>query len=482
MLSINRLKAEFISRYNNFFDIVAKTEVEIDRGIETACTNGIKISINPEYMDKLSEKEQIFVFAHEMFHIIFDHIARLEGKDPYYWNIATDAVINSILKNEGFTLTENCIKMEDAMNKNAEEVYEQLIKEEENKKDDDKPRDPPPDNEDKKRGNGKPVDSPSSGSNPPDDNDKDNQNDKENSSGGSGNDQNDNKEKDDNKKGNNKSSFTGDVPKNHDKWEEGRKEIEKRRKDEKKDGKDNEKKVIDENKFAQQGKNNKEKDKNKSDGYSGDNGYSTFGGSGAGTGRNPLYGSNDDENIIDWISILEDTLNLERDWNHREIEEDDGILRPRYTFSPAPKTEIIIDTSGSMSDELIRGILGQCKNIINESETSIGFMDSEFSGFYDVNSSSSVDDIMNVKNNGSLFGGGGTASFDEFAACFTDNADNKIVFTDGGSFSPDVPNNVIWVVCSRYKPSGFNPNGGKVIYICDEQYDKLCEVLKGKSR
>ncbi len=478
MLSINRLKAEFISRYNNFFDIVAKTEVEIDYGIETASTNGIKIFINPEYMNKLSEKEQIFVFAHEMFHIIFDHIARLEDKDPYYWNIATDAVINSILKNEGFTLTDNCIKMEDAMNKNAEEIYEQLIKEK--KKDDNKPQETPPDNDNSKRGNGRPVDSPSNNPNPPDDNNKE----KDGEGNSSGSDDSDKNNKKDNEDGNEKgkSSFTGKVPSNHDKWKEGKKEIEKRRKEENNQGNDKEKEKIDENEIAQKGKNTNKK-YNDIDGnqYPGGE-LNPFGGTGAGSGRRPVYGDDDNDNIIDWLSILEDTLNLDRDWNQRQLEEEDGILRPRYVASPTPKTEIIIDTSGSMSDDLIRGIIGQCKNIINESETSIGFMDSEFSGFHDVYSSSSIDDIMNVKNNSYLFGGGGTASFDEFAACFTDNADNKIVFTDGGSSPPRVSNNVIWVVCSRYKPYGFNPNGGKVIYIYGEQYEKLCSSSKGKTR
>lgn len=495
MLSINRLKAEFISRYKNFFDIVAETEVEIDYGIETACTNGIKIFINPEYMNKLSEKEQIFVFAHEMFHIVFDHIARSEGKDPYYWNIATDAVINSILNNEGFVLTENCIKMKDAMNKNAEEIYEQLIKEKEKEKD--KPQETPPDNDNSKRGNGKPVDSPSNNPNPPDDNNKENgkgnssgsdgndnnkEDGKENSSGHDGNDNNNEKKNEDggNEKG--KPSYTGKAPSNHNRWEEGRKEIEKKRKEENKQGNEKEKKKIDENEIAQKGKDNNNRNNNHDGNQLPGGELNPIGGIGAGSGRSPVHGNEDDDNIIDWISILEDTLNLDRDWNQRQLEEENGILRPRYVASPSPKTEIIIDTSGSMSDELIRGILGQCKNIINESETSIGFMDSDFSGFHDVNSGASIDDIMDVKNNGSLFGGGGTASFDEFAACFTDNADNKIVFTDGYASPPQVPNNVIWVVCNRIKPYGFNPNGGKVIYVCGEQYEKLCSSSKGKTR
>ena len=42
--------------------------------------------------------EQIFVFAHEVCHIAFDHILRSEGKVSSIWNISTDAVINAFLK------------------------------------------------------------------------------------------------------------------------------------------------------------------------------------------------------------------------------------------------------------------------------------------------------------------------------------------------------------------------------------------------
>ena len=57
---------------------------------------------NPEFFEKLSDKQKLGVLKHEFYHIIFEHVTgRLppEGMSKV-WNIATDLAINSFLMDE----------------------------------------------------------------------------------------------------------------------------------------------------------------------------------------------------------------------------------------------------------------------------------------------------------------------------------------------------------------------------------------------
>ena len=94
---------------------------------QTAYTDGRDIYFNKTFMDTLDEKEQIFVFAHEMSHIALDHIMRSDGKDPQLWNIATDAVINQELLRDRLLMPEGGINIKDALNHSAEWVYRKLL-------------------------------------------------------------------------------------------------------------------------------------------------------------------------------------------------------------------------------------------------------------------------------------------------------------------------------------------------------------------
>ena len=79
--------------------------------IPTAATDGKTLFINPEFFkDKLKNTdERVFVLAHEVLHVIFQHCPRLKlysergfGPDlkewsPMKWNKATDYIINYML-------------------------------------------------------------------------------------------------------------------------------------------------------------------------------------------------------------------------------------------------------------------------------------------------------------------------------------------------------------------------------------------------
>ena len=126
---IAALKRKMHVKYSFFGSVVASVGYKENKDIPTAGTDGETIYYNPEYLESLSIEDQVFVFAQEVCHIAFNHILRSEGKDPELWNIATDAVINQFLKRDGLKIVEGGVDIEEAINYDAEQLYEKLLQE-----------------------------------------------------------------------------------------------------------------------------------------------------------------------------------------------------------------------------------------------------------------------------------------------------------------------------------------------------------------
>ena len=105
--------------------------VVADDRIGTAATDGHRIIYSPKFFSTLSDEQKQFVFAHEVMHVAFNHILRSKGRNQRLWNIATDSVINQILKNEKLPMTESGVDIAEAVNHSAEEMYEKLLKKKE---------------------------------------------------------------------------------------------------------------------------------------------------------------------------------------------------------------------------------------------------------------------------------------------------------------------------------------------------------------
>lgn len=126
---IAALKRKMLVKYPFFGSVVASVGYKENKDISTAGTDGETIYYNPEYLEKLSVEEQTFIFAHEVCHIAFNHILRSEGKDHELWNIATDGVINQFLKRDGLKMAPGVVDMAEAINYDAEQLYEKLLQE-----------------------------------------------------------------------------------------------------------------------------------------------------------------------------------------------------------------------------------------------------------------------------------------------------------------------------------------------------------------
>lgn len=67
----------------------------VSEEIETACTDGVRITFGIDFLDSLSDSELDFVMMHEILHVVLQHCFRGDVEAPEAYNIAADIVVNS---------------------------------------------------------------------------------------------------------------------------------------------------------------------------------------------------------------------------------------------------------------------------------------------------------------------------------------------------------------------------------------------------
>ena len=180
--------------------------------------------------------------------------------------------------------------------------------------------------------------------------------------------------------------------------------------------------------------------------------------------------------IIDWRYVLREAIKYDVDWSYKNATLEDGVVSANLEEQPMPETEIVLDTSGSINEVLLKNFLRECKNILQHTKLKVGCFDTEFYGFHEIRTEEDIEKMR-------LEGGGGT-NFVVAVGAFSRRVENKIIFTDGKDSMPDMPLDAIWIVFGGEK---INPKGGKVIHIDNEQLERLYNYqmtneTKGRSR
>ena len=75
----------------------------VSEEVETACTDGVRITFGTDFLESLTDAELDFVMMHEILHVVLQHCIRGDVEDPEAYNIAADIVVNSniMLENGG---------------------------------------------------------------------------------------------------------------------------------------------------------------------------------------------------------------------------------------------------------------------------------------------------------------------------------------------------------------------------------------------
>jgi predicted metal-dependent peptidase len=84
-------------RHPFFGNMATRLKVQRADWLPTAAVDGRNLFYNVQFFNAMNNKEIEFVLAHEILHMVFDHLTRREDRDPRLYNIACDYIVNNLL-------------------------------------------------------------------------------------------------------------------------------------------------------------------------------------------------------------------------------------------------------------------------------------------------------------------------------------------------------------------------------------------------
>ena len=345
-MDLNEIRQDLADRYPQWAPLLDTVGFREAPTLEPADNDGRTIYYNSRRMKYYTPAAQTVLIAQQVLHIQLAHDQRGAGKDKALWRRATDAVVNAMLREDGFLLPEDSYQRQEAAGASAEELYELLLAEQ------------PPPRED---------------------------------------------------------------PEREDRELEETDEI---RPD-----------VNDPN---------------------------------AGDSTQSRAREIDDPGLAAAVAglaeMLEPTMDLDFDWFPGDTIRH-GVLGYRFRAYPVARAEILLDTSASVAEDLLRAFVRGVKALLQDAVVRVGCFDTRFYGWQDVRSEADIDKLE-------LRGSGGT-NFNVAVNAFTGDAENQIIFTDGYAEMPERRCDAVWVV---YSSSPIYPKGGRVLYVKPKEEKEKYEI------
>ena len=418
---IDGLRRKVLARYPFFGSVIAGVRYEETDRVRTTASDGKIIYYNPEWLSGLSLEAQVFALAHEVCHVAFQHVRRSRGKDPIIWKKATDAVVNQLLKRDGLQLPPYAVDFPEAIDHDAEGYYEILMEQK-------LAMDLIEGNMQRPEGGGagEPGDGEPGGAQQPAEDEDD-----------------------------------------HSMWEEAAEQEQQELEEKEEELQQQLQKIREMIEEPQDRELPREEPEDSADEEKeAEEALVSEKVSQAGNDVDPDTRTIEEIGsagpVLDWRMILRDTVNYGVDWSMEHAVLEDGIVRPILEERPMPETEIVLDTSWSVDDDLLRNFLRECKNILQRSRVWAGCFDTVFYGFHEIRTEEDIEQMP--------FEGGGGTDFDTAVDAFSLRVDNRIIFTDGEADMPSKPMDAIWMV---YGEKTIDPAGGRVIHITPEQLEHL---------
>jgi predicted metal-dependent peptidase len=101
-----------------------------DEWLMTAAVDGRNLFFNTQFFNAMDNKEIEFVIAHEIFHMVYDHLGRRHDRNPMLYNIAADYIVNNELLDQGIGAKPkivDCFQDFKYRGWSSEQVYDELF-------------------------------------------------------------------------------------------------------------------------------------------------------------------------------------------------------------------------------------------------------------------------------------------------------------------------------------------------------------------
>ena len=123
-MDLDEVRSDLEERFPMWTDRIRLLRFQANASVNPVDNNGAVIFYNAPLMSRYQREKRCFYMAQQLLHIQLAHKARGAGKDRFLWKRATDAVVNSMLRDEGFQIPEEVMLVRDASKLSAEELYE----------------------------------------------------------------------------------------------------------------------------------------------------------------------------------------------------------------------------------------------------------------------------------------------------------------------------------------------------------------------
>jgi len=94
-----------------------------DRSIDTLCVNRKNIRYNPDYVNTLSPSLIKSAIAHEVMHVVLQHIGRCGSRNHGRWNRAADYVLNQLLHDDRMEISPDWLLNPSFVGMTTDHVY-----------------------------------------------------------------------------------------------------------------------------------------------------------------------------------------------------------------------------------------------------------------------------------------------------------------------------------------------------------------------
>ena len=123
-MDLDEVRSDLEERFPMWTDRIRLLRFQANASVNPVDNNGSVIFYNAPLMSRYQREKRCFYMAQQLLHIQLAHKARGAGKDRFLWKRATDAVVNSMLRDEGFQIPEEVMLVRDASKLSAEELYD----------------------------------------------------------------------------------------------------------------------------------------------------------------------------------------------------------------------------------------------------------------------------------------------------------------------------------------------------------------------
>ena len=123
--------AELAERYPQWERRIALLDFHESLGVRPVDNDGRSVLYNGRLLQYYTQESRRFYIAQQLLHLQLRHWERGRGRNRRLWKRASDAVVNAMLRADGFELPEDAFLLPGAEEQSAETVYERLLKKQE---------------------------------------------------------------------------------------------------------------------------------------------------------------------------------------------------------------------------------------------------------------------------------------------------------------------------------------------------------------